>query len=139
LTRIAEEHAKKKIPAGLYPCFGEVLVDVVLEKDRQAPFKADVLRRAWTSVIQPGIEYMRRKTEEVEARRFRGDFAQACDTGATVSLAARRRKAARSAAKVSGLQDVSLAGIPNAPPAIPGEHRRVRLPLVCPCDGTAAR
>ena len=39
LTRIAEEHAKRKIPAGLYPGFGEVLIDIVLEKDREAPVR----------------------------------------------------------------------------------------------------
>jgi serine/threonine protein kinase len=71
LTRIAEEHAKKGIPAGLYTCFGELLVEVILEKDRQAPLKRDALRDAWTSVIQPGIEYMERKTVEIEVGSYR--------------------------------------------------------------------
>jgi hypothetical protein len=94
LTRIAEEHAKR-IPAGLYPCFGEVLVDVVLEEDRQAPLKGDALRRAWTGVIQPGIDYMKRKREEVEARSYRGDSSHASDNDAAVPKAARRRKFGR--------------------------------------------
>ena len=107
LTRIAEEHARRKIPAGLYRCFGEALIDVVVEKDERAPLKREALRRAWTSVIQPGVDYMRRKTEEIEVRRLNGHAAHDAHTGAPSSRAARPPKAQRNA-KLSEVEDAPL-------------------------------
>ena len=71
LTRIVEAHATRRIPAGLYGDFGEVLVEIVLREDREGPVAETELRRAWTAVIAPGIEYMRRRTDEIDADRYR--------------------------------------------------------------------
>ena len=83
LTRIVEEHAKREIPAWLYPAFGKVLIEIVLEKDREARLEDAELRRAWTSVVQPGIDYMKRKTEEIQVSRCHG-HSPAPETGTTV-------------------------------------------------------
>jgi hypothetical protein len=66
--------------------------------------KPEALRRAWASVIQPGIDYMRRKTEEIEARRYHGDPAHDAHTGTTPSTTVRRRRAQRHA-KLSEIAD----------------------------------
>ncbi len=65
LTRIAEEHAKRGIPGMLYSGFVEVLIECIVDKD-QLPDSLDKqqLRHAWVTVTQPGIAYMKRKTEE---------------------------------------------------------------------------
>ena len=72
LTRILEEHARRKIPSALYGIFQEILIETVLENDPEAHFTKDELKQAWTSVIQPGIEYMSRRTVEIEQARIRG-------------------------------------------------------------------
>lgn len=66
LTRIVEEHTKRDIPAVLYEKFFELLLDTVVEKDQHAPLAKEELRHAWSNVIQPGILYMKRKTEAAE-------------------------------------------------------------------------
>ena len=71
LTRIVNSHIRKGIPAILYKCFSEVLVETVLKKDTKAPLEQPQLRRAWTYVIKPGIEYMEQKTKGFELSRWR--------------------------------------------------------------------
>jgi hypothetical protein len=68
LTRIAEEHARRGIPAELYDDFGEVLARLASEKDPQSEGE---LRRAWASVIRPGLDYMKLKTGELDRARYR--------------------------------------------------------------------
>jgi hypothetical protein len=70
LTRIVDRHAKgdRPIPSGLYEPFGEVLATVAAIMDEHAPISQEERWRAWNNVIGPGIEHMRRRTEEIAAR-----------------------------------------------------------------------
>jgi hypothetical protein len=74
LTRVAEGHAKRAFPSELYDEFGRVLVDVAIEKEKDRgvpPLKLEALRRAWRSVIEPGIQYMKtKKRRKGENDRF---------------------------------------------------------------------
>ena len=73
LTRIAEAHASKGIPQALYSGFANVLIETVAEKDVDAPISAAELKRAWENVIEPGIAYMKQKTEEYEQAMWRSE------------------------------------------------------------------
>jgi serine/threonine protein kinase len=72
LTRIAEEHAKRGMPSFLYPDFAIVLIDCLVRLD-QPPDSIDKhqLRRAWSNVVRPGIEYLETKTKTFEAAMWR--------------------------------------------------------------------
>jgi serine/threonine protein kinase len=73
LTHIVESHAKRGIHAGLYEPFGKTLVDVIVAKD-QPPHSLtkSQLERAWTAVVRAGMEYMQRKTSELQVSALRG-------------------------------------------------------------------
>jgi hypothetical protein len=81
LTRIVEEHAKRKIPPALYGIFENVLIDIVLKNDPEARSREGELKEAWTSVIHPGIEYMSRRTVELDQVRMRLDRLGSAKTG----------------------------------------------------------
>ncbi|MEL7448324.1 MAG: TIR domain-containing protein [Pseudomonadota bacterium] len=67
LTRIAEQHAHKNIPAGLYEPFGQVLVDTIVEVDEEGAELGERLRSAWTEAVRDGLEYMKTTTEKIQA------------------------------------------------------------------------
>jgi serine/threonine protein kinase len=71
LTRIAEAHARMGIPAVLYEGFLEVLLETVVAEDLEHNLERSDLRHAWSNVMQPGIDYMKRKTGEYELQQLK--------------------------------------------------------------------
>jgi hypothetical protein len=59
------------IPAVLYEGFLEVLLETVVAEDLEHNLERSDLRHAWSNVMQPGIDYMKRKTGEYELQQLK--------------------------------------------------------------------
>lgn len=76
LTRIVESHQQLGVPSWMYNAFGKLLIDCICEHDvPPPPLNAMELRRAWTCIVEPGIDYMRRRTDELAEVAWRRESA----------------------------------------------------------------
>lgn len=72
LTRIAEQHARRNIPAGLYEPFGQVLIDTIVDMDKEGQALGERLRLAWAAAVRDGLDYMKATSEKIQAGLFYG-------------------------------------------------------------------
>jgi serine/threonine protein kinase len=66
LSRIAEIHDRhnKDIPPNMYPAFVDALINTVIDFDpncKDSKKNSDIVKEAWKKVLEPGVEYMKRK------------------------------------------------------------------------------
>lgn len=71
LTRIVEDHAAREVPSWMYKKFADMLIECIVEMDTPPePMTNQQLQRAWERVMEPGVQYMVRRTDEINDARW---------------------------------------------------------------------